>query len=131
MKRKSNAAERAVNMFDHARDQKVQEGERLKAEAIDRVDKANQFWVERAIQVAKRVATEKKAKVPFFENADVYLTADDIYPAMGGLICTENRAMGAVMKHLADAGIIEYTERTVRSVRPECHRRPIRVWRVL
>lgn len=117
-----SAEDRTINLFDHARERRIAEGERLKKESIEQVDKANQFWVDRAVQVGKGIAQSR---------AGGTMTADDIYPAMGGLVCTENRAMGAVMKHLADAGIIEYTERTVRSVRPECHRRPIRVWRVL
>jgi len=43
----------------------------------------------------------------------------------------EPRAMGAVMRSLARARVIEATDRTVESVRKANHRRPVRVWKSL
>jgi len=117
-----SAEDQTINLFDHARERRIAEGERLKKESIEQVDKANQLWVDRAVQVGKGIAQSR---------AGGTMTADDIYPLMGGLVCREPRAMGAVMSKLSDAGLIEATDRTVKSTRPECHRRPIRVWRVL
>ena len=44
----------------------------------------------------------------------------------------EPRAMGAVMKRAVAENVIAPADRApVPSVRPECHRRPLRVWRSL
>lgn len=43
----------------------------------------------------------------------------------------EKRAMGAVMRAAAKAGIIEITDSVRRSNRPVCHQNPKRVWRSL
>lgn len=40
----------------------------------------------------------------------------------------ENRAMGAVIREAHKLGIIKPTDRYVNSLRPECHRRPIKIW---
>lgn len=40
----------------------------------------------------------------------------------------EHRAIGAVMREAAARGYIRATDRFVPSLRPECHRRPVRVW---
>jgi len=123
MKRRSSAESRALSIFEAAA-----EGERRKDRAIERVDKANEYWVTKACEVARRIASERK---PASDRIERYITADDIYPHMGGLVPTEPKAMGAVMTRLQREGLIEATDRTVKSCRPECHRRPIRVWRVL
>lgn len=112
-----SAEDRTINLFGHARDRRIAEGERLKKESIEQ-----QFWVDRAVQVGKGIAQSR---------AGGTMTADDIYPLMGGLVCREPRVMGVVMSKLSGMGLIEATDRTVKSTRPECHCRPIRVWRVL
>lgn len=43
----------------------------------------------------------------------------------------EERAMGAVVQSAQRQGWIQRTERTHKSVRPECHTRDLRVWRSL
>ena len=43
----------------------------------------------------------------------------------------EPRALGAVLRSAGQAGLIAATDRYVNSERPECHARPIRVWRAL
>lgn len=43
----------------------------------------------------------------------------------------EPRAIGAVMRSAARAGLIAPTDRYVNSERPDCHARPIKVWRAI
>jgi hypothetical protein len=43
----------------------------------------------------------------------------------------EPRALGAVMVAAARARIIAPTDRYTPSARPECHRRPVKIWRSL
>lgn len=45
--------------------------------------------------------------------------------------CREPRAMGAVMRKAAADGVIAATGRYEQSHRPECHQRPIMIWRSL
>jgi hypothetical protein len=42
----------------------------------------------------------------------------------------EPRAMGAAMRQAQRDGLCRPTDRVVPSVRPDCHRRPVRVWEV-
>ena len=76
-----------------------------------------------------RAATLKAA-----DGGDV-LTSDDIWHYMARyypkLSTHDPRAMGAVFEKAAAAGLIRKTERTVKSKRPECHRRDIRIWEVV
>lgn len=57
------------------------------------------------------------------------LSADDVWREVGQP--PEPRALGGVMVSAGRRGVIEATDRTVPSVRPESHRRPIRIWRSL
>jgi hypothetical protein len=57
------------------------------------------------------------------------LTTDDVWRALDGHVPPEPRALGAIMRQSSD--ILLRTERTVNSTRPECHRRPVRVWESL
>ena len=43
----------------------------------------------------------------------------------------EPRALGAIMRSAAHAGLIVATDRYVNSERPECHARPVKVWRAI
>jgi hypothetical protein len=43
----------------------------------------------------------------------------------------EPRALGAVMNQARNRGWIAATDRVINSSRPECHRRPVRVWQVI
>lgn len=57
-------------------------------------------------------------------------TTDDVWASMHERYHThERRALGAVMKRLQREGAIRPTGEWQASARPECHGRPIRVWR--
>lgn len=61
-------------------------------------------------------------------------TTDDVWQELhvrnhGGP--REPRALGALMVAAAKQGLIEPTDRYVPSQRPDCHRRPVKVWRSL
>jgi hypothetical protein len=58
-------------------------------------------------------------------------TTDDVWTALDGLEPPEPRAMGAVMKGLAAEGLIRATGEYRKSVRVECHARPVAVWRMV
>lgn len=91
----------------------------LRDAAIDRVESASGAWVESAFQTVHQLALQR----PEF-------TSDAIW-ALTGSPPKEPRAMGAVLRRAMRSGIAIATDRTVNSVRPDCHRRPVRVWRSL
>jgi hypothetical protein len=97
------------------------EGERRRDDAIDRVDEnAQKDWKD-----AARVAVAALASLK-----DTF-TTDDVWKLLEtqGYQTHEPRALGAVMRRAARNGLIESTDRTRLSERPECHRRPVRIWR--
>jgi hypothetical protein len=60
------------------------------------------------------------------------LTTDDVWSTLHEFAIpapVEPRALGAVMKLAAGAGLISATDRIRPSARPEAHSRPCRVWR--
>ncbi|MCK9250668.1 MAG: hypothetical protein M0P31_17025 [Solirubrobacteraceae bacterium] len=60
------------------------------------------------------------------------LTTDEVWSQLdwaGAGPPPEPRALGAVMRAAWKAGVIEPTEDYRPSNRPDCHRRPVRVWR--
>lgn len=87
---------------------------------ILRVETATPDWQERAVAaIQKLVATMPQ------------LTTDDVWTELGREEGLEGRAMGAAMRTAVRKGLIERTERTVKSSRVACHRRDLRVWRSL
>lgn len=58
-------------------------------------------------------------------------TTDAVWEVLdaSGIKTHEPRALGAVMKQLADGGYITKTGAYVDSLRPECHCRPIPIWK--
>ena len=67
-----------------------------------------------------------------FARSGEPFTTDDVWEYMhqnGMETPREPRAMGAVIANACRDRIIESTGRYVQSQRPECHRRPVRVWR--
>ena len=59
-------------------------------------------------------------------------TTDDVWQAASDAnldVPHEPRALGAILHRLARQQVIVATDRYVASLRPACHRRPIRVWR--
>ena len=98
-----------------------QEGERLRDRAIEKVDiSANADWKDRAHEILFDVAS----RVSEFTTDEVWagLSADR------ALHTHEPRAMGAVMQWAAKSGVIRTTSRFRLSRRPQCHRRPLRIW---
>lgn len=95
-------------------------GEEAREEALARVEaSADPDWMEACLQIGRELADEMDA-----------FTTDHIWERLPDDARThEPRAMGAVMRSLSDLGVIERTDRTVNSHRPECHRRPVRLWR--
>lgn len=88
-------------------------------EALGRVEaNADERWKAEALAAVRHLAR----MLPEFTTDDVWARLGDSYPH-------EPRALGAVMKTAAAAGLIEPTDRIRTSHRPECHARPVRVWR--
>ena len=99
------------------------EAQRLTDEAIDRVRvHANDEWMREVRAIVWRLA---RARGEF--------TTDAVWAQVDRLEATthEPRAMGAVMRAAAKAGWVTPTDRVSNSARPECHCRPVRVWRSL
>ena len=98
-------------------------GLQLKEEAIARVEaNANEEWKQAAYLAMYFVARQQE-----------YLTSDDVWSGLvdGSASTHEPRAMGAILKRAAKEGIIVATDDWRVSSRPECHGRPVRVWRSL
>lgn len=57
------------------------------------------------------------------------LTTDDVWKYLPPT--RENRALGAIFVAAQKEGLIAWTDRTLRSERPDCNRRPLRVWKSL
>lgn len=97
--------------------------ERVKERAIDRVERAaDEDWLSLVSGLVRHLALTRET-----------LTTDDVWAGIGDRVAepSEPRAMGAVMRTAARSGWVEATDRTVKSSRVKCHRRPIRVWRSL
>lgn len=58
------------------------------------------------------------------------LTTDDVWEVLE-MPPREGRQLGALMAACRSSGLIEPTPEQVPSQRPNCHRRPVRVWRSL
>lgn len=103
----------------------MSEGERRRDEALERVRQAAlEAWLREAENAVRELAFGR----PEFTTDAVWAYLD----RHGTPLPHEKRAMGAVMRaaHKQD-GLIEPTERFVKSVRPEHHAGPVRVWRSL
>ena len=90
-------------------------------EAVE--DHANPAWKEHA-----------ETAIRFLARSRQTFTTDDVWEHLhqrGHEFPHEPRALGALMRNAAHAGLIVATDRVIPSQRPECHRRPIRVWRSL
>ncbi len=91
--------------------------------AIDRVDEnADEAWKKAAAVIVERLCRTRGE-----------FTTDDVWKLLAdsGRGTHEPRAMGAVMRTAATGGLCANTGRVVKSVREECHNRPVAVWRSL
>lgn len=107
--------------FQDVNGSKPPTGDELRDKALAQVERAaDDAWKEAAHEAGLRVAGR------MYE-----LTTDDVWEEMRGTEASthENRAMGAVMQRLRREGVIAPTDRHRKSVRPECHSNPKRVWR--
>lgn len=89
-------------------------------EAIDRVEaNADDAWT-----IAARKAVIACAQ------SNLHFTTDDVWEMLDELEVNthDNRALGAVMRWAARQRIIYSTTTYMKSERPECHSRPIKVW---
>ena len=97
-------------------------GEEKKEAAIKRVgENADPMWFIVALAAVLECA----------QTAEEF-TTDRVWALLarrGVRDTAEPRAMGAVMRQAATDGLIVATDRTRKSARPDCHRRPVRVWR--
>ena len=80
---------------------------------------APERWLQRAHDTVQLVAL---ARFDF--------TTDHVWDALGEDRPPEPRALGAVMKGMARDGLIRATGEYRKSVRVDCHARPVAVWRV-
>lgn len=88
--------------------------------AIEQIDSnTSENWKAAAMQALQKVA----ATVERF-------TTDLVWEVLDGEP-HDNRAMGPVMRRAWKAGLIEPTDQHELSERPQCHRRPMRVWQSL
>lgn len=96
-------------------------GAELRDVAIKRVGTSHDGWCALALDAIRRVA---EARPEFTTDAVWHLLHDVPEPR-------EPRAMGAAMRRAVSAGYCLPTNKTKKSVRPDCHRRPLQVWRSL
>lgn len=113
------------SLFDGLPASPREHGEALRERAIAQVEQnANEAWKKAALEgvtgLASRLAT--------FTTDHVWAWMRLKHPA---LTTPEARAMGAVMVKAASEGIVVATKEWELSTRPECHRRPVRVWESL
>jgi hypothetical protein len=94
----------------------------LLEDAIERVGlNANQLWALEAFKIVEMLSIQQHD----FTTDDVWEWMNQMHPA---LTTHEPRAMGAVMRKASSDRLCVPTERYSKSLRPECHRRPIRIW---
>jgi hypothetical protein len=94
--------------------------EEAKRDAITRADAGSDGWIEHyALPAIRRALRERGPEI----------TTDDVWALVGDVVPNEPRAMGAAMTRARKAGLIVPTPEWRLSVRKECHRRPLRVWR--
>lgn len=90
-------------------------------DALGRVEQsADEKWIKAADYAVSKLALRKPD-----------LTTDDVWDVLDGLgvETPEHRAMGAVMRRAAKDGIIQRTDRTIKTRRPSRNKGDVRVWR--
>ena len=97
-------------------------GDALRDEAIDRVEQhAAPEFLDVAYTAVRRLAATRAT----FTTDDVWRLIEEADPAPA---THEPRAMGAVMRFAKRDGYVVPLDEWTLSTRPECHRRPVRVW---
>lgn len=113
MKEAPDWLEEAVNdplqmsMFD---------GEAARDKAIENLDAAYDEWVDSVMNIIESIPIHQTFTTDYlWENVET--------------IPNEPRAMGAAMARAGRQALASPTGRYVKSRRPECHARPVMVWR--
>jgi hypothetical protein len=98
-------------------------GDDLRDQALQRVEAACDPDWDRAAEEAVRAVARRQPT----------LTTDDVWALLEASDARthERRALGAVLRRLAEKGVIAPVDRFVKSQRPVCHGRKIQVWRSL
>lgn len=100
-----------LDLFDHAAAQAA------KAQALDRVEaNADEAWLANALGVVRELAKDGHE-----------FTSDDVWRRVPA--AAEPRALGAVMTTASKRGLIKETGRYQNSIRPVCHKRPVKIWK--
>ena len=95
-------------------------GVEAREDAIKRVE-MNADWAWKSLM--------RLALIQTAHECDLF-TCDDVWKRMSGDVTThEKRAMGAIMRWGQKYGYCVPTENFRMSEQPQCHRRPMRVWR--
>jgi hypothetical protein len=98
------------------------EGQMKLDQALERVERgADHQWLGTA-----------RTAVAYVAEYRVEFTTDDVWDILAAWQIPptrDNRALGAVMRWAAKEGICTSTDNYRRSRRPECHLRPVMVWR--
>lgn len=74
--------------------------------------------------------SEATATVELLIRRGEDFTTDDVHEILDQLSVEthEKRALGAIMRHFSKKGVISAISYR-KSLRPECHRRPVAIWR--
>lgn len=98
------------------------DAESRRDDAIARAERhALQEWKDTTMQIIKVLAIA----YPTFTTDDVWLELNRT-PHVG---THEPRALGSMMRAAYKLGWVAPTDQYVKSRRPECHARPVKVWR--
>jgi hypothetical protein len=92
-------------------------GEALRDVALDRMAKAQPGWIALVEQLICAMPAHQE------------FTTDELWHALGKLTPPEPRAMGSAMQAAKRRGLIVATGNYRQSERPDCHARPVLVWR--
>lgn len=97
-------------------------GSYLREVSLDQVESnADPDWLRAALVAARKVCTDHQE-----------FSTDRVWEQLDGIeMPHERRVMGALLRKVKALGWAVPTNRTELSNRPECHRRPVRVWRSL
>ena len=97
------------------------EGDRLAREGAERAYfSASELWKVAARETFEHLAQTRRE-----------FTSDDVWISLKArrIETVEHRAMAGVVRWAEARGLIQLTDRMVKSVRPECHSKPTRVYR--
>jgi len=99
--------------------------EEARDEAIAQVARPAEDWIRLAVQAVKAICQ--------FRGSGGMFTTDAVWAVLEHWNVDppdEPRALGAAMMRAKKLGLCEPTSVTQKSVRVDCHARPVRVWRI-